>query len=126
MPAKPAGAGSLASLPFFESSQKFMLAAMSAQAQACKSVMRYQVEMLNFAKHRIEQDMRFVDDLVASQELNDAFDVVSDFMQNAATEYTRESGKIASIGSKLASETAQRVRKQASESIEEMATKTVA
>ena len=88
--------------------------------------MRYQIEMLSFLKHRYEQDLRLVDDLVASDEFNDAFDVVGNFVQIATSEYATEAGKVASIGSKLASETAKCVRKEAVRTIGDMAARTVA
>lgn len=126
MSAKSVDTSPLASIPLFANGQKFFLATARLQAQAYKAAMRYQIEMLNFLKQRYEQDVKLVDELVASDKLNDAFDVVTDFMQNAATEYTSEAGKIARIGSKLSSETARRMRKQADEIVEDLATKTVA
>lgn len=126
MSAKSAEALSFAATPFLANGQKFFLATARLQAQAFRGAMRYQIEMLNFLRHRCEQDVKLVDDLVTSDEFNDAFDVVTDFMQNAATEYTSEVGKVASIGSKLSSETAKRVRKQADEMVEDLAAKTVA
>lgn len=116
----------LAGLPFIANGQKIFLATARLQAHAFKAAMRYQIEMLNFLKHRYEQDVKLVDDLVSSGEFNDAFDVVTDFMQNAATEYTSEAGKFASIGSKLGAETARRIRKQAGELVEDQAARTVA
>jgi hypothetical protein len=105
--------------------QKFFSDTARMQAQAYSALMRYQIEMLGFLKHRFEQDVKLVDDLTESKAFNDAFDVVTDFMQNAATQYTAEAGKVASLGSKLSSETARRVRKQASEMVEDLAAKTV-
>jgi hypothetical protein len=69
--------------------------------------------------------VKFVDDLVASEEFNDAFEVYADFMRNAASEYSTEAGKIATIGSRLASEAAKEVRKEASGTIADMAASTV-
>ena len=83
------------------------------QAHAFKAVMSYQVETSAFLKHRCEQDVKLMDDLAASDQFNDAFDVVSNFVQNATSEYSTEAGKIALLGSRLASETAQRMRKEA-------------
>lgn len=116
----------MASLPYLANGQKFMLGAARLNAQFYKAGMRYQIEMMDFLKHRFEQDIKFVDDLVASDQLNDTFDVVTDFMQNAANEYAAEAGKMATIGSKLASETARDMRKQAEDAVEDMATRTVA
>jgi hypothetical protein len=107
-------------LPFIANGQKLVLSTVRLQAQVFKASMRYQIEALGFLKHRFEQDVKFVDDLAESNEFNDAFDVFATFMQNAATEYATEASKVISIGSKLASETAKRVRKEAEEVVEDI------
>lgn len=117
---------SMLTLPYMASSRKLFYVAAQLQAQAFKVVMRHQVETLAFMKHRCEQDVKLVENLAASDELNDAFDIVSNFAQNATAEYSSEASKIASIGSKLASEMAKRMRKGAKDTIEEMALQTVA
>jgi hypothetical protein len=106
--------------------QKLVFANTRLQAHAFKAAMRYQIEVLAFLKHRYEQDVKFVDDLVASNEFNGAFDVIVAFMQNAAAEYTTEASKVASIGSKLASETARRVREEAETVSEDISAASVA
>ena len=113
-------------LPHIANSQKLFHAAAQLQAHAFKAVMSYQVETLAFLKHRCEQDLKLMDDLAASDEFNDGFDVISTFVQNATAEYSTEAGKIASIGSRLASETTKRMRKEAKNTIGEMALQTVA
>ena len=107
--------------PFAANAQKFALAAARLQAHAFKAGMRYQIEALGFMKHRYEMDVKLVDDLLASDELNDAFDVYTTFMQNAAMDYATEASKVASIGSRLASETARRVREETEEAVEDIA-----
>jgi hypothetical protein len=106
--------------PFAASVQKLVLTGTRLQAQTLKSMMRYQIEALSFLKHRVEMDQKFLDDLVASDRLNDAFNVFSTFMQNAAYEYATEVSKVVSIGSKVASEAAVEVRKEAEEAVEDM------
>jgi hypothetical protein len=107
-------------LPFVPNGQKLALAAARLQAQAFRAAMRYQIEALGCLKHCFEQDVKFVDDLAESNEFNDAFEVFTTFMQNAATEYATEASKVISIGSKLASETAREVRKGAEEVAEDI------
>ena len=114
------------SLPSIANSQKLFHAAAKFQAHAFKAVLSYHVETLAFLKHRSEQEVKLMDDLAASDEFNDAFDIVSNFVQNATAEYSTEAGKIASIGSRFTSETAQRMRKAAKNTIEDMALQTVA
>jgi hypothetical protein len=112
-------------VPSLADSQEFLSQAARLQAQAYRAVMRYQIEMLDFLKHRFERDVKFLDDLAASAELHDTFDVMTNFIQNAATEYAAEAGKVATIGSKLSSETARRLRKQASGMVEGLAARSV-
>lgn len=114
------------SLPMMADGQKLLSATARLQAQAFKAMMRYQIEMLSFLKHRYEQDLKLADDLAASDEFNDAFDVVGNFVQIATSEYATEAGKVASIGSKLTSEVAKCVRKEAVKTIGDMAARTVA
>jgi len=113
-------------LPMVENGQKVVLAAASLQAHAFKAMMRYHIETLGFLKHRYEQDVKLAGDLIDGAEFNEAFDIFSTFLQNATLEYTTEAGKVAGLTSKLASETAKRVRKEAKTAIEDAAAKTVA
>lgn len=115
----------LVSPPTPQNVQKLVFAAASTQAHAFKAMMRYHIETLAFLKHRCEQDVKLAEDLMAGSEFNDAFDVLSTFLQNAASEYATEAGKVATLTSKLASETARRVRKDARTAIEDVAAKTV-
>ena len=103
--------------------QKLFLAAARLQANAYQALMRFQIETLGFLKHRFEQDAKLAEDLVASDEFNDAFDIVSNFVDNATSDFAAKVGKVASICSKLASETAKKVRKEAVGAIRDEAAK---
>jgi|APTNR8051073442_1049403.scaffolds.fasta_scaffold97326_2 hypothetical protein len=115
-----------ASGPMVANAQKFLFSMARLQAQGYKAMMRYQIEGLSFLKHRYEQDVKLAEDLVASADFADAFDVYAGFVQNAVTEYSSETGKMANIGSRIASETARRVRKETDAAIEDMAAQTIA
>lgn len=95
-------------------------------AKMFKAMMRYQIETLDFLKRRYEQDLKLVDDLVASEESGDAFDVLSVFWRNAASEYAIEAGRVARIGSRIAAETAGELRAEAEMAVKDMAAQTVA
>ena len=109
-----------------QNAQKLILAAAFLQAHTFKAMMRYQIETLSFIKHRCEQDVRLAEDLIDGSDFKDAFDVFANFLQNATSQYATEAGKVAALTSKLVSETARRVRKEAETAIEDMAAKTVA
>jgi hypothetical protein len=113
-------------LPITGNGQKFFLAAASLQVHAFKAMMRYNLETLAFLKHRCEQDVKLADDLITGPEFNDAFDIFAGFLQNATSQYFCEAGKVATLTSRLASETAKRVREEARTAIEDAAAKTVA
>lgn len=106
--------------------QKFWIAAARLQANAMKAALRYNVEALDFVKHRIEQDIKLFDDLSSSDDMKDAFDVYAGFMEGAIAEYSGETSKFASLGSRIASETAEEVRREAEAVVEDMAASTVA
>ena len=112
--------------PGFAEGQKYLVAVARLQTRAFKAAMRYQIETLSFLKRRCEEELKLADDLVAGDDLNDALDVVSIFMQNAVTDYAAEAGRMATIGSRLASEAAKRVREEAESVAEDVAAKTVA
>jgi len=113
-------------LPMAENGQKFFLTAASLQMHAFKAMMRYNVEALAFLKHRCEQDAKLADDLITGTQFNDAFDTFAAFLQNATSQYVTEAGKVATLTSRLAPETARHMRKGARIAIENAAAKTVA
>lgn len=113
-------------LPFVAANQKLFQVGARLQANALRAAMRYQIETLSFLKRRSEADAKLMDDLADSQEFNDAFDVVSNFIQNAAADYTTEVSKLASIGSRFASEAAKSTRDEARDMIEDLAAATAA
>ena len=94
-----------------------------AQAHAIKAMLQYQAEALGFLKHRYREDIKLVDDLLARDGAKDSFEIWVGFFQKAISEYSNEAGKMASIGSRLSSETANSVRKEAAAVIEDMVPK---
>ncbi|MDN2579698.1 phasin family protein [Aquibium sp. ELW1220] len=106
--------------------QKFWMSVARLQANAVKAALRYNVEALDFVKHRVEKDIKLFDDLSSSDGLKDAFDVYAGFMEGAFAEYSGETSKFASLGSKIASETADEVRREAKAVVDDMAASTVA
>ena len=112
--------------PMFTYGYRNLFAFAHLQGQAAKAGLRYQIEALSFLKHRYEQDLKLVDDLLGGGDLNDAFDVCANFWQNAQLEYSREAAKITEIGSKVVSDTARALSKEAQAASADMAAQTVA
>lgn len=113
-----------ASLPLASANQKLLQASVRLQANALKSITLYQMEGLSFLKCRFEADAKLLEDLADTYEFNDAFDIVTNFMQSAANDYMAEVARVASIGSKVASETAQWAQKEVRNATEHAATAT--
>lgn len=95
------------------------------QAAAVQSAIRYQIETLNFMKNRSEQQMRFWEDLLASDYTRDGFDLYCSFWRDAVQDYSDEAERLAQIGSQLTAETAKLVREDTEEVTEEVATRMV-
>ncbi|BAV51062.1 hypothetical protein MesoLj113a_64180 [Mesorhizobium sp. 113-1-2] len=111
-------------LPFIRSGQKLLQANVALQAHSARILMRYQLEGLSFLGRRLEADLKLVETLIASGEFVDAFDVVGNFVQNSTAAYADEIGKVASIGASFAAEAAGHLRKEARNTIEDMAAAT--
>ena len=105
--------------PMLSNSPKALFSAVRLQAQAYKAMMRYQIEALSFMRHRLEEDVRLVDEIATAHDLGNAFEIYADFLQQTVSEYSDEAGKLANLGSKLASETARQVRREAETTMEE-------
>jgi hypothetical protein len=114
------------SMPGIVEMQRAMFAVARMQAHAFKSMMRFQAETLHFMKHRAEQEMRLAESLVYSKDFADAFDIFARFSQDAVSEYSGESGKLAEITASVAKETARSVRRETQASIEDIAASTIA
>jgi hypothetical protein len=63
---------------------------------------------LEFLKRRYEMHVKFVDQLLESEQLDDAVDAFTAFVQDAATDYTEGANKVVTLGSRIASETVKR------------------
>lgn len=113
MAAKSSRSQAITDFPVIANGQKLFMWGAQLNAQAYKAAMRYHIEVLGFMKDRFEQDLRLVDDAFGKSDLFGAFEVWSDFLQNAATEYASETNKLAVMGSKIGAEAARGARRQA-------------
>lgn len=112
--------------PYTQTGQKLLRAAAAMQSHSMRALLRYQIEGASFLKRRFEDDLKLLEKLAGGDEFVDAFDVFVNFVQNATSDYANEVGKFASIGAKLASETAGQVRKEAETTMDDMAAATLA
>lgn len=88
--------------PSFETAQQFAASMARLQAHAAKAVIDYNLEAVDFVKHRLTRDADFVARMAASKDFGEAFGVCSDFWQQAFTEYTDEAGKLTAMNTRVA------------------------
>jgi len=101
------------SIPSMANGQNFALTIARLQGYAFTSMMRYPIEALGFLRHRYEQDVKLVDDLIASDDVKNALDIYTGFFEKALADYSKEAGKVATMSSELASEAGKRMEKEA-------------
>lgn len=106
--------------------QRIVLALARLQEQGVKSVLRYQIEALDFLQRRYQKDIRLMDDLAGGGEHGDMFDIYADFVREEITDYGDEAAKLANLESKLASEAAEEIRSESRNVSEDMALARVA
>jgi len=96
------------------------------QASTVKAVLKWQIESLNFLRRRYEQDVKFIDELLAAPEPGEMLSTCSCFMQNALEEYSKEAVKAASYGGRIVTDTANEIRSEAEKVSENMMAATIA
>lgn len=94
------------SVPFAHTNRAFAMATVHMQAHAFKALIRVQIESLAFVKHRCEQDLKLIDDLITSEKYHNTFGVYGEFCRDAVSEYTAETRKLVSTGSRIVSDLA--------------------
>ena len=112
--------------PMNADAQRAFLAFARFQEHGIRAVLRYQIEALEFIQNRYQKDIRLMDDLAASAEHGDMFDICTDFIREAISDYGEEAAKLASLESRLASEAAKDIRSETRSIAEDMAVARVA
>lgn len=116
MPPKPTTRASQTAVPDFTAEPPFMGPALfmaRLQASAAKAALKWQIESLGFLKHRYEQDLKFINELLDTPEPGEMLSACSCFMQNALDEYSKETVKATNFGSRIVTDTAREIRSEA-------------
>ncbi len=95
------------------------------QTDALSAVLRYQIEALSFLKSRCEQDLRYLQEIWSPAHVNDSFDLWCSFWQDAFLDYSKEAGRMADIGSSIATKAAKRVHGEEKLFVDNLAAQTV-
>ncbi|WP_306030743.1 phasin family protein [Stappia sp. MMSF_3263] len=121
----PADAVNASLVPFETAYANPLLIAQRMHSEALRATLGWQAEMLDFFRHRIEQDIRLVDSLIKAREPDEVVSTCSAFCSQAFDDYTREAVKAARYGQDVASETSEQVRKDAEELSNDLKTATL-
>ena len=78
-----------------------------------KSIVRYNIETLNFIQERMRKDLMIAEKLTGCTSFADLQDATSDFYKTAFEDYSKEAGVLANLGAGLASDAVEDVRKEA-------------
>ncbi|ARO26481.1 hypothetical protein CO659_17700 [Rhizobium sp. S9] len=108
------------------SARNLFLAAYRLNIEASRTMLCCQIELLTSFRRRLQLYQIFLDDLTESAVLNDTFEVVADFAQNALAEAPRETARLAGIASKMGVVSAKVVRKLADETVKDLGARTCA
>ncbi|ANK88113.1 MULTISPECIES: hypothetical protein [Rhizobium] len=108
------------------SARNLFLAAYRLNIEASRMMLCCQIELLTSFRRRLQLYQIFLDDLTESAVLNDTFEVVADFAQNALAEAPRETARLAGIASKMGVVSAKVVRKLADETVKDLGARTCA
>jgi hypothetical protein len=91
-----------------------MMAAMvRAQARMMDSVLKQNIETLDFLKQRFEKDRAMVQSLADSADPTQAMKVMQDFWSNSLKDYTDEAGKLGALAAATAEEIVEGVTEEA-------------
>lgn len=85
--------------------RQFGLAAAHSQAHSIQALIRIQIELLSFCKHRAQANVQLVDDLIVSEKYQNTFGVYGEFYKDTIADYIAEVRKIGNLGSRLLSDT---------------------
>lgn len=109
-----------------QAGQRLAHAHAAYQALSLRALLQFQVEGSSFLRRRVVDDLELISRLTRRDDFVDAFDIVANFVQNAASDYADEIGRLASIGARVAAETAVQVRREARTTADDMAAATLA
>ena len=91
-----------AKIRLFETAQQFAASMARLQAHAARAMIDYNLEAVDFVKHRLTRDADFVSRMAASKDFGEALGVYSDFWQQAFAEYSDEAGKLTAMNTRAA------------------------
>ncbi len=89
-----------------ENSQKSVTAFAHLHSRAFRNAMKFNAEVLDFARRRVGADIETSDRLCQCETVTDAMKVMSDFYQNAFNDYAEQTATMLRSGTELSAQTA--------------------
>lgn len=96
-----------------KSGEKLFFSMAHMNGYLLQSMLRFNLEALNFARHRVEQDLKTVRSIAGCKSFSELNDAGTEFCQRAFDEYSAEATKLATLGAGLATQAAEQVQKEA-------------
>ncbi|WP_206454364.1 phasin family protein [Aurantimonas marina] len=85
--------------------QRSFAAMTHMNAHLFHALARYNGELLDFTKNRLERDLLMSEKLAGCKTVDEAVDLVQDFCKTALAEYSDEVGALVELGTKVTSST---------------------
>ncbi|MTI00665.1 hypothetical protein [Roseibium sp. RKSG952] len=90
--------------PFSGAESNPLFFAASMQAKNMKTMLEWQIELLDFVRHRYTKDIAFIDKMLSTHESTEILSSFSGFCQEAVDDYSQEGVKITGLGTRLAAD----------------------
>lgn len=101
--------------PFLKRKGNPVYLSANMQAECMKAMLEWQIEGLDFLKLRFGKDVVLIDGFVKADEPAEFVSLVSDYLQEAVDDYSRETMKISNFSSRMAADAANRFKTQGEE-----------
>jgi hypothetical protein len=89
-----------------EAGQRSLAALAHLHTRAFRDALKFNAELLDFARRRITADINTSDRLARCVSVNEAMDVISDYYQGAFRDYAEETTALVRLGTAIGSESA--------------------
>lgn len=96
-----------------EAGQRSLTALAHLHSRAFRDALKFNAELLDFARRRISADIDTSDRLARCGSVNEAMDVISDFYQGAFRDYAEETTALVRLGTAISTESAAEVVSEA-------------
>lgn len=98
-----------------EAGQRSLAALAHLHTRAFRDALKFNAELLDFARRRIRADIDTSDRLARCASVNEAMEVISDFYQGAFRDYAEETTALVRLGTAIGAESAAEIVSEATQ-----------